>query len=415
MHIRSFSLKSLVPVLILLVAISGLFGFVATKPAPTSVEVKEKAWPVAVETMVSGSYTPTLTVYGWIESPRESELTSTITADVINILVKEGQDVSKDQLLVSLDDKDSALLVEQRQAEVAEIKAQIASEKNRHKNDLVDLGNEKELLALSQKALKRAKSLESGKLTSQSLIDDARQAVIRQELAVNTRQLAIEDHQSRLAQLTARLKRAVAQKELARRDFMRCKLRAPFAGRITKVSVSPGDQDRPGEKMIEMFDASDLQVRAQIPTQYLNQIQEAITSGRSVSAIGTVDNQYVELKLERMAGQVAKGSSGVNGLFSVLSGGDQLQLGRFVELTLKLPAISDVFALPQEAFYGTDRIYKVDDRRLSSITINRIGETHLPGTKTFQLVHSTQLQQGDRIVVTQLPNAIDGLLVDIVY
>ena len=75
---------------------------------------------------------PTLTLYGRVESPRVAALSAAVTADVETVTALEGETVESGQLLVMLDDRESALVLEQRRAEVAELLRWIARELDQH-------------------------------------------------------------------------------------------------------------------------------------------------------------------------------------------------------------------------------------------------------------------------------------------
>jgi hypothetical protein len=92
-------------------------------------------------------------------------------------------------------------------------------------------------------------------------------------------------------------------------------------------------------------------------------------------------------------------------------GDNLLRLGQFLSLSLSLPKQTRVVALPFEAVYGINRIYKLVDGRMKGLTIERVGEQVLPSGKSQILVRSPALQIGDQVIVTQLPNAMDGLKV----
>ena len=57
-----------------------------------------------------------------------------------------------------------------------------------------------------------------------------------------------------------------------------------------------------------------------------------------------------------MAGEASSGTGGVDGLFTVTTGADEVSQGRFARLELALPETDGLIALPHEALYGTDRI-----------------------------------------------------------
>ncbi|EDN67899.1 HlyD family secretion protein [Beggiatoa sp. PS] len=92
-----------------------------------------------------------------------------------------------------------------------------------------------------------------------------------------------------------------------------------------------------------------------------------------------------------------------------------MRVGEFLTLSLNLPQQYQVVALPYEAVYGTNRIYKLVDGRMKGLTVERIGEQALPTGKSQILVRSSKLQRGDQVIVTQLPNAMEGLKVRMVF
>ena len=93
------------------------------------------------------------------------------------------------------------------------------------------------------------------------------------------------------------------------------------------------------------------------------------------------------------------------------SGGERLALDQSVELALQLPALADSVALPYEALYGLDRIYLLENDRMHGVQVDRLGETRAGDGNRRVIVRSRELVPGARVIVTQLPNASDGLRV----
>jgi multidrug efflux pump subunit AcrA (membrane-fusion protein) len=304
--------------------------------------------------------------------------------------------------------------VQQREAELAEIRAQIDSERRRNAYDRESVQHEEALLQLTEQALERSRDLLARNLGSRAALDEARRAHEQQQLALNTRRLSLEDFDARLDQLEARARRAEAVLEDARLDRARTRISAPFAGRIARLPVAPGDRVRVGDTVLELYDDQALEVRAAIPATYLPRVRAALSAGNDLTARGEIDGLHVDLRLSRLAAQASTTGAGVEGLFEVTAGGEELPLGRFLTLRLSLPARDRVVTLPFEALYGTDRIYRLEEGRMRALTVERHGEWQAPDGSTRILVHSPQLRAGDRIVTTRLPNALDGLRVSAV-
>ena len=104
-------MRILLPIIILLLGGGGFVALKASKPEPERLERAEKTWIVAVEEVATTSISPTLTLYGVIESPRVARLTAAVAADVSAVHVLDGQQVADQQLLLSLDDRETNLVL----------------------------------------------------------------------------------------------------------------------------------------------------------------------------------------------------------------------------------------------------------------------------------------------------------------
>jgi multidrug efflux pump subunit AcrA (membrane-fusion protein) len=402
-------LKFILPLLILAGGIGGYVYMLNTKPRAEPVRAEEKAWSVAAIPVQLENRSPTLTLYGRVESPEAATLSAAVGAEVLEVLALEGQQVTQGQVLARLERRDLELLLAQRRADLAEIEASIASENNLHANNQAALPREQNLLALTEKSLERARQLEKQQVGSQSALDEARLAVERQSLSLNARQLEIKNHAVRLAQLQARQARTEALVAQAELDLSRCEIRAPHAGIVARMRVAPGNRVRQGDPLLDVYQTGSLEVRAQIPANHQRAAFDLLAEGRRPQAGAEVAGKPVRLLLHRLAGEVKAHSGGIDGLFRVEQGAQFLRLGQFVELRLELPAQEAVAALPFEALYGGKRVYKVKDGRMAKVAVERLGEHTGADGQTRVLVRGADLQAGDWVIVTQLPNAIDGL------
>jgi multidrug efflux pump subunit AcrA (membrane-fusion protein) len=406
------AVRTLLPLLILAAGVIGFLILRATAPESPPMAVGERVWRVNTETVSPATLSPVLTLYGHVTTPRTANLRAAVEADVLETVAEEGRRVTEGDVLIRLDDREIRLLMAQREADVADIRAQISAERLRNARDREALRHDEALLELARRAVARAEDLLARNLGSQSNLDDARRAYEQQALAVNTRRLALEDFEARIEQLEARARRTGALLEEVRLDLERTQVRAPFDGRIARLAVAPGDRVRVGDALITLYDAAALEVRARIPALYLPVVRDALDAGERLTARGTIDAREVLLELTRLAGEAPATGAGVEGLFRITEGGEHAPLGRFMTVHLELPAQDNVVALPFEALYGTDRIYRVEDGRMRALRVERRGEWINADGRERLLVHSPEIRDGDRLVITRLPNALDGLRVE---
>jgi multidrug resistance efflux pump len=404
--------RRLLPLFVILGAVAIAAALIASKPERATIDVAERVWLVDVDTVQPGRHAPTLSLFGRVESRWSAALTAAFTADVVEVPVIEGETVSKGQMLVQLDDRDARLQLAQRAAELAQAEARIASEMRRHAGDSESLPREMRLLALTREEVRRLRDLVAKQVGAQSQLDTARQAVERQAIAVSVRQQAVDEHASRLAELEAARARAVALRDQAQLELERANIVAPYDGRVADVPVSPGQRVRTGDPLVALYSTDKLFIRAQLPSRHVPTVRKALADGEPLAAVAEVDGIRLQARLRGFAADAADATGGVDALFDIIgSDGRLVDQGRFVKLELTLPPRDGLVAVPFEAIYGSDRIYRVDDdNRMRGLRVERVGEVRIDD-ETRLLVRLPGVEGELRVVTTQLPNAVDGLLV----
>jgi HlyD family secretion protein len=411
------SLYFLLPLLILAIGIMGFIHMLKTKPKNEPIKIEEHAWVVSTISVKPTTLSPSLTLYGRVESPRTATLRtptlSTANVKVKKVIVFEGEKVKKGNVLIRLEESDSRLYLKQREADMTDIKAQITLEKQLHASNLIAIVHEEALLKLTQKSLERLRKLKKQRVSSQSALEDAQQAVERQMLAVTRMRLDIKNHKARLAQLQAKQVHVLAQRDITRLELARTTIKAPFNGVLAKVLVAVGDSVRTGDALLSLYDDTALEVRAQIPSRYQTMVLDALAAKNKLQAHTRIHNKERSLQLDRVSGQINPDSGGIDGLFKVTNGHGLLRLGEFLTFYLNLPPLKSVVALPYESVYGTNRIYKLVEGRMKGLTIERVGEQMTATGKTRVLIRSPELQSEEQVIVTQLPNAMEGLKIKV--
>lgn len=405
--------KIALPVLIIVVAVIIFSALKLTRPDTAVREQAEKSWLVEAVTAEFSTVAPEITIYGRVETPRNASLKAALEADVVNVHVLEGDNVESGQLLLKLDETDVSLQLQQRQADIDEIQASINSEQARFKRDKALLDNQKQLVALADKAVDRAQKLEQTRLASKAALDETMAAYEQRILSLKQLEFDINEHSARLAQQQAALKRAQALLEQSQVNLRRTDIKAPFDGRIASLNVALGDRVRAGDTLIQVYDLDNLEVRAQIPARYINQVRKMMRQDKPLLAMAELDGQNIHLQLTRLSGEVQQDSGGLDGLFRIVDNTEPLPLGTFVELQLKLAELEKVIEIPFSALYGLDHVYVIEAGFLKAVSIQRVGEVAHPSGQNTLLVRSEALQAGDKIAATQLPNAITGLKVEI--
>ncbi|MYB37696.1 MAG: HlyD family efflux transporter periplasmic adaptor subunit [Gammaproteobacteria bacterium] len=384
---------------------------VAMAPEPELVAQEETAWEVNTMVAEPAAIAPELRLVGRVETPRVSSLASALAAEVREVPAVEGQHVEQGDVLVVLDDRDARLMAEQRRADVEEAHANLASLQLAGKDDQATLEHQRKLVELTLKDLKRHKELRQNSAVSETLFDTIERQAHQQAIALRQAEGAVDDFANRLAMSEARLRRSQALLAEAELAVQRTRIRSPYHGRVARVVVAPGERVSPGEVVVDVYDTAALEVRAQIPGRALTTVRNALGTGAATRLPAKVLTQPIlDASLNRLSGQVDSGTAGVDGLFRVQGGATLLEVGRVVELELHLPAVDSVIAAPEQAIFGEDRVYLVEEGRLRGVTVERVGRADGDEGERV-LIRSADIHAGAQILTTQLGNAMTGLRV----
>lgn len=382
---------------------------VMSAPEPDKKEVEEAAWSVTTVAAEPRTVSPELRLYGRIETPRKSSLTAMVVAQVKDVEALEGSQVERGQVLVQLDPTDASLEVERRRADLTEAKANLATLELKAEENRSVLSHEEALYAIAASKVDRHQKLRDERSISEETLSAVKSEANRQAISLSRQQTLVNDATNQLTRARAQVERAEAVLREASVRLERTQVRAPFDGQVTAVNVSRGELIQPGAVVVEMYDTSSMEVRAQIPAEHLATIREALRHGDLRASIVSSETQAAAT-LSRLSGEVGKGQTSVDGLFTV-GDTESLELGRAVSVTLELPPIAETIAVPVQSLYGHDRIYLVVNERLKGITIERMGETKDEQGNLSILIRSIEIEPGASIVTSQISNAITGLKV----
>ncbi|MCY4051747.1 MAG: HlyD family efflux transporter periplasmic adaptor subunit [Gammaproteobacteria bacterium] len=405
--------KFMFPIVILAGGIAG-FQFITKnqEESPQLIRTAPEQF-VFIQKVEKISETPNIRLFGVVETPNFASLSTAIEADVDLVSVLEGETVESGDLLITLNRQDIELDVQQRQAELREIEALISSDHIRHATDKRALETEKNLLKLTSNAVERAKRLMKKNAGSQATLDEALQNEARQQLAIIQREQSINDFPIRQKQLEARLNKASAVLGRSKRDLERASIKAPFDGRIAEVMVTTGDRVPRGGKLLNIYNESALEVRAQVPFSYATKIQQAIDTNQQVLAKAVYENQQVNLTLHRLTALIEQGQAGIDAFFRTTS--IQLPaLGSTLDILVNLPILHNVIVIPPDALYNGNRIYLVDNNKLVPREVTQVGmRIHENGSQTI-ILDGSDFSDDENILISRLPRAVSGMQVQIV-
>lgn len=398
------------PLLILAIGVAGFMALKASRPDAPKPEPQERAWLVETVVVEPATRHPVLTLHGEVANPDRLSINAPLAARVAAVPVEDGQSVNRGERLVELDERDFEPALKRAQANLADLEAQLRELRTQHESDQEALALEREIVENAETALSRNRDLRGRNLASQVDVDTARDALSQARLALNTRRERVSTFEARIAGLEARRDAAAADVMAAERDLARASVDAPADGLVGNVEATPGAQVGTNAHLLTFYPWDGFELRALIPSSRVAGMLAAMRDGQP--PVARARETGAALELERIAAQAS--GQGATGLFAFVEPDESLRTGQVLTVELEMPAVDDAIVIPHSALYGNDHVYRIRKDRLERVRVERLGE-HLDDENRGQsgalLVRSADLTEGDRLATTQLPNAIDGLLV----
>ena len=247
---------------------------------------------------------PILQVSGYIVPHHRIEVGSKILGKVAWVGVEKSDQVTRDQLLVKLDDRDVVSQLDQAKATVSTNAARLAE---------LEAGSRPEEIERAQAELERARAdlanaeleherlsglLESGVISKQ-MVDDAqtRRDISRAGVAVSEKNLElirIGPRREQIEQAKSELERSRAQLRYWGTQLGETEIRAPISGtvleRIAEVGEMVSTSFAGGAVVVALADLSDLQVELDISQSQFHKI--ALENGCVMSPVAYQDRTY---------------------------------------------------------------------------------------------------------------------------
>jgi HlyD family secretion protein len=193
---------------VVLVALVTIGGLSAAKSGKKGVEVRMEA--VEARDLVAS-----VTASGQVRPQTKVDISSEIKGKIPQLAVREGQMVSKGQLLVQIDPEQARAAVDRVTASLASARAQAAQARAN--------------LIQAEKSLERTAAIRQ---TNAQLVSDEQLEQLRTQVDVNRAMLEAANQQVAQAQ---------AQLNDARTSLGKTTLYAPMAGRVTRLNVEAGE------------------------------------------------------------------------------------------------------------------------------------------------------------------------------
>jgi len=213
--------------------------------------------PVKVAPVTKGDLVMTLKSPGEAYTEKQVVLKAEVGGVVKNLSAAEGRHVKQGDLLVALDDREFQLNLEKLEAQRLRFLSEIYLEKQFATSTQ----------APSPEAVAR---LDKAKADYDKASADFKKGLISQtalEKAQNDHEMALIEAGRKKDEIMASTKNLTQTEidvKIARMNLEKTRVRAPFAGILTEIKVSPNERLDPGRELFTLVDISRIKVRAKV-------------------------------------------------------------------------------------------------------------------------------------------------------
>jgi HlyD family secretion protein len=231
---------------------------------------------VVVDRVQRGDLIETVVASGHVETPFRVEIGSQITGTVEDVLVKEGQQVTKGQPLISVESRELQAAVVQAQGAVATAEARV-----RQLAELTlpaarqSLAQAQATLGNAQHTLDRTTELAGNGHATRAALDEAQKNVDVAKTQVRTAELQVYTSSpggSDFVMAQTLLNQASANLDTARSRLGYATITAPREGVLITRNVERGTVVQPGKVLLVLAPAGDTQLDLQVDERNLGKI-----------------------------------------------------------------------------------------------------------------------------------------------
>jgi RND family efflux transporter MFP subunit len=321
-----------------------------------------KGIPVETITVESGEIFQSITMPGQVVSKQQLNVTSSQAGRLVKIFVKEGDKVSKGQVLARLDDRE------------------LVSRLNRAK---ANLSNAREEIALAERTLQRLEKAYSKGAVAKRFVDDA-------------------EVEMRSARTRAGI--MVEEVRTATLDMEKQKITAPFAGTVTARYVEVGQWITPADGLFTLVDDQQREIELRLNMADSAAIEVGQTA--FISSDAFPDLQWKEAVIR--IGTAAENDLKTNSIKVFVSLGDEapeLRFGQRVDAEIRTAWNPNAIKVPFEALMtraGQPMVAVLEEERVKLKPV-------VTGIEDFSMAEIEQgLNVGDVAILTRGKDLKDG-------
>ena len=371
--------RRLIAAAIVVGAIVILVGLVATRPRAERRKPVVPPTTVTVETVNAEQPPVLVTGWGTVQPKRSVNLVPQVSGRVVAVSpnLQAGAFFAAGEVLVEIEDTDYMLGVQQALSQVAQADYSLATAQ--------------EEARVAREEWKRTRS-DAG--NGSSLNDAEPNALVFREPQLKQAEVGLQA-----------AKAALAQAELS---LSRCRLTAPFAGRVINETADPGDYVMAGNVLGRIDDTSVAEITVNLPHADMAWVPEPGAGEAAVRGDYAGQERRWAGRLARLGGAIDEISRTVPVVVEVdapySATSVPLMAGMFVAVDFRSAPPAGTVTIPRRGLRPGNQVWVLDedDRlRIRNVTALHAGES--------DVVLSEGLQAGERLITSNLQYVVDGM------
>jgi RND family efflux transporter MFP subunit len=375
-----------VPLLVLLVALAGAFGLIASGPEAERVPVRRDAPAIRVMDAVLADVPLSVRSQGTVVPRTETALIPEISGRVVWVApnLVSGGFFAADEVLLRIDARDYEATVARAKATLERAEGEVE---------------------FARKTLARRKDLTERRIESGAELDDALRNARVSEAMLDDARIALEQ---------------------AERDLERTALSAPFEGRVRDENVDVGQFASRGDRLATLYATDYVEVRLPVPNAELAFLdlplwQEGRLEGQQPVVILRANfaggvHEWIG-RIVRTEGEIDRKSRMVNVVARVedpyrredpeaqgsRGARPPLAVGLFVKAEIAGPVATGVLSVPRTSLHENRLLVADGSDRL------RLRDARVVRRERAHVLVRADLEPGDRVVVSTLRVVVEGM------
>lgn len=396
------------------------------------IEQGERAIPVRFMTIKTQDVIPIAIGNGIVKPTRVWSAISQVQGRVMELpsQFRAGAIIQEGQMLLRIDDTDYKLAQAQARAAIQAAQAQLQQLQAQENNLNTSLAIEQKVFDSAKKEWQRLKKLAQQGTVSKSQLDAQERTYLAQQQKLQSVKNSLDLLPADRLVLQAQLAQQQVQLDQAELNLQRTTLKAPFNARLAEAKIELDQYIRVGEVMAVLDDMDQAEVEAQFPLDHFTQLIPPIDIKASMDR-GEMPATLLSLKAKvqldrngemiewdarfvrtdaaidpqtRTVGAVVAVDDPYRGAFPPLR--PPLVKGMYVRVKLEGPVHKDQIVIPRQALHE-NQVYVIDKE--NRLTFRKVDiSLYQPGFVTI----GTGLKGGDRVVVSDLIPAVQGMLLN---